>query len=111
MNWYKKAALWYEFKPTVTLYHGTNQKFLPLILKEGLKPIQPQQLINSIFEQYNLNKSNMPDYLWKYELNYRQNNPRIHLTTSKDQASSYAQSTANTGYGEFEHIIIKNINE
>jgi hypothetical protein len=108
-NWYKRAAEWYKFAPSVTLFHGTNENSLQTILKNGFNSIKPETLINQILSKYNLSKKDIPDYIWKEELNYRKENPYIHFTTSKEQAKEYARNSLQAG--EFENTIIQLLKE
>jgi len=108
MNWYKKAELWYEFSDTITLYHGTTDQNLKSILQEGhIKPFDPNTAINEILNEYNFIKDNVPEWIWKYELDYRKNTSHIYFTTSKQTAKQYADKS----YGEFKNTIISNLIE
>jgi hypothetical protein len=102
MNWYKKAEQWYRFAPTITLYHGTTEDNLRSILKEGFKPFSPDQALEEILQEYGFSKNTVPEWIWKYELEYRKQKPYIFFTTSKKQAKAYASKS----YGEFKNSIV-----
>lgn len=111
MNWYKKSqSEWFNLAPSITLYHGTSEKNLQSILKEGLQPISPDKIADQILQNAGYDRSSVPEYIWQGELKYRQEDPRIHLTTYKKQAADYARSAAK-GHGEFSYIILQYLNE
>ena len=104
-NWYKKAAAWYKFDSSITLYHGTNENNLRSILKNGFNVFEPDNLIFQILSKYNLSKKDIPEYIWKRESDYRKEVPYIYFTTSKEQARQYAKSS--TQAGEFENNVFQ----
>jgi len=101
MNWYKKAEQWYKFAPTLTLYHGTTERNLLSITKNGFKPFNPEEVIDQTLWEYGYTRDMVPEWIWKDELNYRKDRPYIFFTTSKKQAKSYADKS----YGEFQSSI------
>lgn len=105
MNWYKKAEQWYQFAPTITLYHGTTEDNLRSILREGFKPFNPDKDIEEILQEYGFSKNIVPKWIWKHEKDYREKSPYVFFTTSKKQAKLYSQKN----YGEFQNSIVDNL--
>ena len=111
MNWYglhKKAAAWYQFGDTVTLYHGTNERNLREILATGLiVPPNPEQVAKDVLARYGFTEADVPRYVWEEDVKYRRSTPYVYCTTYKDQAKMYAAGAAHGG--EIENSITKNI--
>jgi len=82
---------WWEFEGTVTLYHGTNEDKSQSILKEGFKPVDVDEAIDSALRRLNLSRAMVPEWIWKYELSYRKDKPDTHFSTQKAQAEAYAK--------------------
>jgi hypothetical protein len=104
-TWYKTAAEWFKMEPTITLYHGTNERNLRKIQEEGFKSFKPKSFVDEILGRYGMTRADVPDYIWQSELNYRKQNPNIHFTTSRSQAQAYAEGAAYGG--EFETNVVK----
>jgi len=107
MNWYKKADMWYKFALTITLFHGTTEDNMKSILQDGLKPFDPEETIDKTLKEYGFIRQDVPSYIWEEELRYRKTTPHIYLTTSKQQAKEYAD----TSYGEFQRTIVDRLIE
>jgi hypothetical protein len=93
INWYRLSEAWYHFGPTITLYHGTNNKALEDISRNGILPVQVEKAVAEAVKQFGYDPMDVPTWIWQGELSYRKNVPEIHLTTLKSQAIAYAQGS------------------
>lgn len=93
MSWYVKAEAWHQFGPTITLYHGTNERNMESIRQaHAIVPPDPDKIIDRVLRQYGFTRGDVPNYIWRNELVYREGKRSIFCSTSKDTASRYAQS-------------------
>lgn len=106
MKMWKLAGLWYNFDPTVTLYHGTTEDNLNSIMKDGFKPFNAQDKVDEILQKYGYSRSTVPQWIWFSEFNLRQSKPYIYFTNYKQQAALYSQKP----FGEFETSIVDALN-
>lgn len=108
---------WYDFKETVTLYHGTSTAFTEDIKRDGLKPPQ-DDLLNYGLQIAKRYMSKVPPALIKKikegllirtDTNNHQLFKAIYLTPDFKGAAGYAQAYYKYG-GEIAHTIWREIN-
>ena len=94
------------------LYHGTRLD-KETILKEGLKRPDYNRLIDEVLARYGYTKDDIPEWIWKMELDYRleeykefspEFKPYLAFTLNHDQARDYAYMG-----GEFEYLLIQRL--
>lgn len=109
---------WFEFKETVTLYHGTSSALVPKLKTEGIKP--PDESLEAyalkIIKSYGKEPSPpLIDWILKNSLSMRSDNPAhktsnvIYLSPKFQQAEGYATSYYQFG-GEIASEIWRAIN-
>lgn len=91
------------------LYHGTRVD-RETLLREGLKRPNYQQLIDKTLAKYGYTREDVPERIWKWELEYRlkeykeyspEFQPYLAFTLNYEQAKDYAFMG-----GEFEYLLI-----
>lgn len=124
-NWYAqlKVAMprWYDFKETLTLYHGTSSALLPIIQQEGIKPPDAElmrfaiSVVTSYFPDATPNNHKY-DAIWnlvkKHAISFRDHQhlttggSAIFLSPTFEQAAGYSKFTAPHG-GEIAYEIYR----
>lgn len=117
-NWLEQR--WYEFKDTVTLYHGTSSALIANLQTEGLKPPEEnlEEFALRILKLYKVRPSKpLMEWIHRYSLSLRANSSQhvhrtanvVYLAPKFKEAKGYAVSYYKYG-GEMASEIWRAIN-
>ena len=88
-------ADWHEFKPTITLYHGSSDTYLDEIKKNGLKVPNAKQIVDDTIREAGFDPDKVPQWL-QSEVVYRghQSGEKSTIFTTSDYRKAKGYSGA-----------------